>query len=235
MRDGERAGLEAAQHLGLATGPLPAARPELRGPPHRYPCFARPDGKNFVDFDEDLQLERVGLGVADAGSVAAAGGEVGTGEGSGVALDLLADIGKNTVDFSDNFDGTLSEPLVLPSALPNIVTGMRIAAGLAVIGTIVGEFVADFCDRARQRDIQLVYASEALVYHSQRLDACGFVRQHLRYGREGKDYFWIQDLGRPFPRMIMHPYRADLNGQDLSGFTDPRGVAIFVEFADLGE
>ncbi len=32
--------------------------------------------------------------------------------------------------------------LKLPSALPNIVTGMRIAAGLAVIGTIVGEFVA---------------------------------------------------------------------------------------------
>ena len=32
--------------------------------------------------------------------------------------------------------------LKLPSALPNIVTGMRIASGLAVIGTIVGEFVA---------------------------------------------------------------------------------------------
>lgn len=32
--------------------------------------------------------------------------------------------------------------LRLPSAMPNIVTGMRIAAGLAVIGTIVGEFVA---------------------------------------------------------------------------------------------
>ncbi len=35
------------------------------------------------------------------------------------------------------------------------------------------------------------------------------------------------------PRMIMHPYRADLNGQDLLSFTDPRGVPIFVEFADL--
>lgn len=36
--------------------------------------------------------------------------------------------------------------LRLPSALPNIVTGMRIAAGLAVIGTIVGEFVAAVLD-----------------------------------------------------------------------------------------
>ncbi len=34
--------------------------------------------------------------------------------------------------------------LRLPSALPNIFTGLRIAAGLAVIGTVVGEFVASF-------------------------------------------------------------------------------------------
>ena len=54
--------------------------------------------------------------------------------------------------------------------------------------------------------------------------------QALRYGPEGKDYFWIQDLQ---PRMIMHPYRTDLNGQDLSGITDPRGAPIFVEFAAL--
>jgi PAS domain S-box-containing protein len=52
----------------------------------------------------------------------------------------------------------------------------------------------------------------------------------LRYGKEGKDYFWIQDM---HPRMLMHPYRSDLNGQDVSGFTDPRGVRIFVQFAQI--
>ncbi len=52
----------------------------------------------------------------------------------------------------------------------------------------------------------------------------------LRYGPEGKDYFWLQDMT---PRMIMHPYRPDLNGRDVSDFRDPRGVPIFVEFADL--
>jgi len=31
----------------------------------------------------------------------------------------------------------------------------------------------------------------------------------------------------------MHPYRADLNGQDLSDFRDARGARIFVEFANL--
>jgi sarcosine oxidase subunit alpha len=57
LRDGERAGLEAARHLGRATPPVPATSPETRGPTHPYPCFAHPEGKNFVDFDEDLQLE----------------------------------------------------------------------------------------------------------------------------------------------------------------------------------
>jgi DNA gyrase subunit A len=49
------------------------------------------------------------------------------------ALDLLADIGKNTVDFTDNFDGTLTEPLVLPSALPNLLVNgtTGIAVGMA--------------------------------------------------------------------------------------------------------
>lgn len=54
--------------------------------------------------------------------------------------------------------------------------------------------------------------------------------ESLRYGPEGKDYFWLQDLQ---PRMVMHPYRPDLNGQDVSDFTDPRGAPIFVEFASL--
>ncbi len=46
------------------------------------------------------------------------------------ALDLLADIGKNTVDFADNFDGTLTEPVVLPSAIPNLLVNG--ATGIAV-------------------------------------------------------------------------------------------------------
>jgi PAS domain S-box-containing protein len=54
--------------------------------------------------------------------------------------------------------------------------------------------------------------------------------QFLRYGREGKDYFWITDLQ---PRMVMHPYREDLNGKDLAGFQDPKGNRVFVAFADL--
>lgn len=46
------------------------------------------------------------------------------------AEELLADIDKNTVDFIDNFDGSLKEPIVLPSRLPNLV--LNGSSGIAV-------------------------------------------------------------------------------------------------------
>lgn len=46
------------------------------------------------------------------------------------AMELLADIRKETVDFSDNFDGSLQEPDVLPAALPNLLVNG--ATGIAV-------------------------------------------------------------------------------------------------------
>ena len=47
-----------------------------------------------------------------------------------VAEAMLADIDKETVDFRDNFDGTMQEPTVLPAAVPNLVVNG--AAGIAV-------------------------------------------------------------------------------------------------------
>ncbi len=46
---------------------------------------------------------------------------------------LLEDIDKNTVDFVDNFDGTLQEPSVLPARLPNLLLNgiSGIAVGMA--------------------------------------------------------------------------------------------------------
>src|SRR5512136_2809025 len=46
------------------------------------------------------------------------------------SMHMLADIGKNTVDFIANFDGTLEEPIVLPSAVPNLLVNG--ATGIAV-------------------------------------------------------------------------------------------------------
>src|SRR5215207_5242190 len=46
------------------------------------------------------------------------------------ALDILFDLNKNTVDFNANFDDTLTEPGVLPAALPNLLVNG--ATGIAV-------------------------------------------------------------------------------------------------------
>lgn len=54
--------------------------------------------------------------------------------------------------------------------------------------------------------------------------------QVMRYGNDGKDYFWISNLE---PRMIMHPYRPELNGQELNTYADPAGKKLFVEFARI--
>ena len=47
-----------------------------------------------------------------------------------VANELLADIDKNTVDFADNYDGSESEPTVLPARFPNLLVNG--AGGIAV-------------------------------------------------------------------------------------------------------
>ncbi len=51
----------------------------------------------------------------------------------------------------------------------------------------------------------------------------------MRYGPEGKDYLWINDM---HPRIVMHPYRSELEGTDVSGFTDEKGSRVFVKFVE---
>ncbi len=57
LADGRRAGSQAAAHAGYAaTGGQAVAR-SLRCPSHRFPIIDHPQAKNFVDFDEDLQVK----------------------------------------------------------------------------------------------------------------------------------------------------------------------------------
>ena len=50
--------------------------------------------------------------------------------------------------------------------------------------------------------------------------------RELRYGPEGKDYFWVNDM---HPTMIMHPYRTELEGTDITHFQDVEGKELFSE------
>jgi PAS domain S-box-containing protein len=119
-----------------------------------------------------------------------------------------------------------------------------IAIGLfisAIWGIILPSFEQTLLERKREMIRELTNSAWSILASYERDEQNGLLTREeaqalaitrieaLRYGAEGKDYFWIQDMQ---PRMIMHPYRGDLNGQELDSFTDPRGVAIFVEFAD---
>src|SRR5258705_12224325 len=52
---------------------------------------------------------------------------------SKIAHELLADIDKDTVNFSPNFDESLQEPMVLPTKVPNLLINgsSGIAVGMA--------------------------------------------------------------------------------------------------------
>lgn len=63
-----------------------------------------------------------------------------------VGAELLADLDKETVDFRDNYDGTLKEPVVLPAKLPQLLLNgqMGIAVGMAT--NIPTHNLAELCD-----------------------------------------------------------------------------------------
>ncbi|WP_321495322.1 DUF294 nucleotidyltransferase-like domain-containing protein [uncultured Desulfobacter sp.] len=57
----------------------------------------------------------------------------------------------------------------------------------------------------------------------------------MRYDSQDKNYFFIIDMT---PKMILHPYRPELTGQDLSDYTDEEnksGKKLFVEFVRIVE
>ena len=112
----------------------------------------------------------------------------------------------------------------------------------AMFGVFLPTFQRSLMERKREMIRELTNSAWSILaeYHGDeqagtltRAQAQAMARsriEFLRYGRESKDYFWLQNLE---PRIIMHPYRKDLNGQNVSNFRDARGVRIFVEFANL--
>ena len=67
---------------------------------------------------------------------------------SAVCAELFRDIDKDTVDFVDNYDGSMQEPSLLPTAFPNVLVSSNtgIAAGMA--SAICGFNLNEVCDTA---------------------------------------------------------------------------------------
>ena len=86
---------------------------------------------------------------------------------SKVSMEMLADIGKNTVDFTPNFDETEKEPVVLPARFPNLLVNgtSGIAVGMAtnipphnlreVIGAVV-KIIDNHVEENRETEMEEV-------------------------------------------------------------------------------
>jgi DNA gyrase subunit A len=82
---------------------------------------------------------------------------------SAIAMEMLADVDQETVDFTDNFDGSMKEPLVLPAKLPNLLVNgsSGIAVGMATnipphnLGEVVDALVLLIDREIDHKDVEL--------------------------------------------------------------------------------
>jgi PAS domain S-box-containing protein len=128
--------------------------------------------------------------------------------------------------------------LVLPSVLTIVLfTG-------ALFAVILPALESAFVERKREMIRELTRTAwDTLAYYHAQEQSGRFSRAQaqaqaiaqiraMRYGEDNKDYFWINDLK---PHIVMHPYRPDLEGRDVSGFTDPHGKRLFSEMVAVAK
>jgi len=65
---------------------------------------------------------------------------------SALAEEMLADIDKETVDFTDNFDSTLQEPVVLPARVPNLLLNGSSGIAVGMATNIPPHNLGELCD-----------------------------------------------------------------------------------------
>lgn len=63
-----------------------------------------------------------------------------------IAMELLYDINKDTVDWADNFDGALQEPTVLPARLPNLLVNGSAGIAVGMATNIPPHNLGEICD-----------------------------------------------------------------------------------------
>ncbi len=128
----------------------------------------------------------------------------------------------------------------------NIAKKLWILAACATLGVIV--LTALFLQSERTLILserkasvrQTVESAYSILEYYQGLAAAGKMSEDdarrnaretikaLRYS--GKEYFWINDMQA---RMIMHPFKPELEGQDLSDNKDPTGKQLFIEMVNV--
>ncbi|MBN2108354.1 MAG: DNA gyrase subunit A [Deltaproteobacteria bacterium] len=99
-----------------------------------------------------------------------------------IAGELLADIEKETVDFSPTYDGTLEEPTVLPARVPNLLLNGSSGIAVGMATNIPPHNLVELCDGL----IALIHNPEMTVEElMQIIPGPDFPTGAFIYGREG--------------------------------------------------
>ncbi|HJV88648.1 MAG TPA: methyl-accepting chemotaxis protein [Noviherbaspirillum sp.] len=128
----------------------------------------------------------------------------------------------------------------------NIAKKLWLLAACAALGMIVQTALFLKSERSlileeRKTSVrQTVESAYGLLEYYQKLAADGKLSEDeakarakdsiraMRYS--GKEYFWINDMQ---PRMVMHPFKPELEGQDLADNKDPTGKQLFIEMVNV--
>lgn len=67
---------------------------------------------------------------------------------SPICAELFADIDKETVDFVDNYDGSMKEPTLLPTTFPNVLVSANTGIAVGMASQICGFNLREVCETA---------------------------------------------------------------------------------------
>ena len=65
-----------------------------------------------------------------------------------ICAELFSDIDKDAVDFVDNFDGTMKEPVLLPTTFPNVLVSANTGIAVGMASQICGFNLGEVCETA---------------------------------------------------------------------------------------
>lgn len=65
---------------------------------------------------------------------------------SSICAELFRDIDKDTVDFADNYDGSVQEPTLLPTAFPNVLVSANTGIAVGMASQICGFNLNEVCE-----------------------------------------------------------------------------------------
>ena len=65
---------------------------------------------------------------------------------SGICTELFRDIDKDTIDFADNYDGSMKEPTLLPSSFPNVLASANTGIAVGMASQICGFNLNEVCE-----------------------------------------------------------------------------------------